>query len=93
MKYFYYDYESQALDPVALWREASFRDLITLHPVKHPHNLLSVHHFYKTLQYQTLSLDLVHRHYQIKQLCKDLPPHLRPHPTNKSDLSCSYFGA
>ena len=76
--YFVYDYSGEALNPVSLWTKSSFRNLISLHPIKDPQNMLSVHHFYKTLELEEAYKELHESAEYLNQLCKRLAPHVAP---------------
>ena len=52
--------------------------MITVHPVKNPDNMRSVHHFYKTVELQATFSDLQNTTRHLNQLCSSLPVHLQP---------------
>ena len=61
-----------------LWSKPIFRDIISLHPVKNPVNMLAIHHFYKTLEFEHQYEQLFDLTSYTNKLCKTLPEHLLP---------------
>lgn len=49
-----------------------------MHPVKDPHNMHAIHHFYKTLEVETRHEELLDLMSYTNILCRNLPPHLVP---------------
>lgn len=66
------------MNPVTLWTTPSFRNLITIHPLKQPGNMLSVHHFYKTLDLEEDYESLHKMADHLNKVCKQLSPHVAP---------------
>lgn len=63
---------------MTLWTKQSFQDLITVHPVKQPGSMLSVHHFYKSLDFQESYKNLRETADYLNRLCQLLPPDASP---------------
>lgn len=63
---------------MTLWTKPSFQNLITIHPIKNPENMLSVHHFYKTLDFEGDYESLHETADYLNKLCRQLPPHVSP---------------
>lgn len=63
---------------MTLWTKPVFQNLISIHPVKQPENMLSVHHFYKTLDFQEDYERLHETADYLNRLCKQLPAHAAP---------------
>lgn len=55
-----------------------FRELATVHPVKQPHNLYALHHFYKVIELSSLTATLQRLQKSIVSLCGKLPRSLYP---------------
>lgn len=72
------DYDSDALKPSTLWSDPVFKEIITVHPVKQPQNLYSIHHFYQVMEFQKTQQKLTELQTNIAILCKKLPPNLIP---------------
>ena len=53
---------------------------MTVHPVKIPENMRSIHHFYKTLEFEELYEELHNMSGYLNRLCDDLPNHVAPPP-------------
>ena len=70
------DYGSDALNPSTLWSDPIFKEIITVHPVKQPRNLYSIHHFYQVLEFQKTQRLLQELQTNVAALCKKLPPNL-----------------
>ena len=77
-QYFLFDYTGTTLNPVTLWTHPSLQHLITVHPVKLPANMLSVHHFYKSLEFQARYETVEKMAGELNRLCRDLQPHVAP---------------
>lgn len=75
---FHTDYAGDSLQPMNLWSKPIFRDIISLHPVKNPVNMLAIHHFYKTLEFEHQYERLFDLTSYTNKLCKTLPEHLLP---------------
>ncbi len=73
-----FDYTGAALNPVTLWTHPSLQHLITIHPIKLPANMLSVHHFYKTLDFEAKYEQVHAMADMLNGLCKQLPSHVAP---------------
>lgn len=86
-KYFFQDYTSAALSPQTLWHNPAFRDVITLHPVKQPEHLYTVHHFYEVVRARKVEQELQNLQTAIRGLCEKIPSRLWP-PWQAMD-SCS----
>ena len=87
---FFQDYKSDALNLSSLWSKEPFKEAITIHPVKQPANMYSIHHFYKIKEHSALWRKLQESEADIKALCGKLPAHLVPHQfINNTALSCS----
>lgn len=78
MNYFIQDYESAALRPTTLWGKPLFRQLITLHPIKRPEHMYSVHQFYTVLSRQATHKSLVNAQNTINEMCRKIPANLLP---------------
>ena len=82
---FHYDYTGKALSPKTLWAQQSkFKAAITVHPIKQPDNMLSLHHYYKRLEFEEslrISQQLATK---VNKICESLPPSLHPpsYPSN-----------
>ena len=76
--YFHFDYSGEILNPLQLWTSPRYQDMITVHPVKNPDNMRSVHHFYKTVELQAAFSQLQNMTLHLNQLCSSLPVHLQP---------------
>ena len=85
---FFPDYKSEALNVTTLWTKEAFREAITIHPVKQPENIFSIHHFYKTLEHSALEKQLVEKNVAIETLCKKLPANLVPLHPNRTAINC-----
>lgn len=73
------DYDAQSLNPVTLWTNPDLRKLISIHPIKNPHNMLSVHHFYKTLDFEVSYRETEEMADYINHLCEEeLPSYVAP---------------
>jgi hypothetical protein len=78
---FKFDYSGDTLTPPTLWTDPRLEELISVHPVKNPGNMQSLHHFYKSLAFQQ-SYDKLHNMVgNLNKLCKLLPPNLAPPPS------------
>ena len=86
-KYFFQDYTSAALSPQSLWHNPAFRDVITLHPIKQPEHLHTVHHFYEVVRARKVEEELQSLQRAIRGLCEKIPSRLWP-PWQVMD-SCS----
>ena len=86
---FYPDYHGDSLNYTTLWKKKVFKEVLTIHPVKKPENLLSIHHFYKTMEYKTLEKEIRRKSQDLSALCKHLPEDLVPPPSYKSGCSNS----
>ena len=73
---------------MSLWSKPLFRDAVSLHPVKDPHNMRAIHHFYKTLEFESRYEELFDLMSDTNSLCRSLPAHLVP-PAFIS-TGCSY---
>ena len=78
MHVFFYDYEQEALNPNSLWGLPQFQDAITVHPVKHEDSMRSIHHFYKTLEFEQGYERLTQLSEEVNRVCQSLPMHLLP---------------
>lgn len=77
-QYFYSDYSGASLNPITLWTQPSLRRLITIHPIKKPDNMLSLHHFYKSLEFEE-DYERLHKTTDyLNALCRELPPGMAP---------------
>ena len=76
--YFVQDYDSAALHPETLWGKPLFQRLITLHPIKQPEHIYSVHQYYTILSRQTIHKSLVEAQNTIVELCSKIPLFLLP---------------
>lgn len=86
---FFQDYKSEALNFSTLWSREAFKHAITIHPVKQPANVYSIHHYYKIREHIALQRDLQASEATIKALCAKLPAHLIPHSfINRTTFSC-----
>lgn len=65
---------------MTLWTKPEYQDLISVHPVKSPENMRAIHHFFATLEFETLHDELYNMSRALNRLCKSLPPHLLPPP-------------
>ena len=63
---------------MTLWTKPSFQNLITIHPIKNPENMLSLHHFYKTLDFEKDYENLYETADYLNKLCEQLPAHVTP---------------
>ena len=63
------DYDGGALDPKILWTKKSFQNYISIHPLKMPENMLSVHQFYTTLDFEEEFKDLLKVSDYLNYLC------------------------
>lgn len=61
-----------------MWTLPHLRSLITLHPIKNPHNMLSVHHFYKSLDLEEQYEDIHAAALYLNNLCRQLPAGVSP---------------
>ena len=77
-KYFIFDYHGDILRPLTLWTKPHFRELITVHPVKDPNNMRSLHHFFTTLEFESKYEELNGLVGYLNDLCETLPPHVAP---------------
>ena len=75
---FRFDYRGDSLQPLLLWTKHELQELITLHPVKNPDNMQSIHHFYKTLDFENMYEELYNMSSVLNALCKSLPANLSP---------------
>lgn len=75
---FHTDYAGDSLQPLNLWSKPVFRDIISLHPVKNPVNMLAIHHFYKTLEFEHQYERLFDLTSYTNKLCESLPQNLLP---------------
>lgn len=75
---FKFDYNGDTLTPTTLWTDPRLEELITVHPVKNPDNMRSLHHFYKSLEFKDTYNNLYTMVTYINSLCKLLPPSLAP---------------
>ena len=55
-----------------------FREIVSMHPVKDPHNMKAIHHFYKTLEFEERYEELFDLMSYTNQLCRSLPDSLVP---------------
>ena len=55
-----------------------FREIVSMHPVKDPRNMLSIHHFYKILEFEKKHEELFDLMSYTNNLCRSLPLHLVP---------------
>ena len=77
-QYFLFDYTKVSLNPVTLWTTPDLQKAITIHPVKKPANMLSLHHFYKALEFKH-DYEAIHAMAEyLNRLCSQLPPHTSP---------------
>ena len=72
------DYNSDALKPSVLWSNPSFKEIISVHPVKQPQSMYSIHHFYQVLEFQKVQRTLQTLQTNIATLCNKLPSTLAP---------------
>lgn len=77
-QYFLFDYDGQSLNPMTLWTSPIFKRVITIHPIKNLNNMLSLHHFYKTLEFESDYKNLHQMADYLNDLCKQLPPYASP---------------
>ena len=68
--FFIQDYNQDALKPSTFWYSPMFRDLLTVHPIKEPENLRSLHHFYRVVEFRNEQEKLQRLQGDIKTLCK-----------------------
>ena len=79
-QYFQFDYHGDILNAMVLWSNPYYQDLISIHPVKNPDNMLSIHHFFKTVDFEELYEELDEMAHEINDICLTLPVHLVPPP-------------
>lgn len=86
---FYYDYIAEALKSHTLWSHKSkFKRAITVHPIKQPENMLSLHHYYKRLEFEEAYKRALELAAKVNKLCEYLPPSLLPpSPATNCQLS------
>lgn len=84
MTVFHYDYFKEATNVNTLWSLSKFKEAITVHPIKLSENMLSLHHFYKRLEFEESYMRSVQLAAKVNKLCESLPASLRPpsYPTN-----------
>lgn len=80
-RYFKFDYTGATLDPATFWSERDVQELITVHPIKDPMSMYALHHFFKTLNFQTSYRKLQAMVYSLNDLCTTLKPHSAPPST------------
>ena len=92
---FHTDYSGDSLRPLGLWSKPVFREIVSLHPVKDQRNMLSIHHFYKTLEFERQYEELFDLMSYTNDLCRSLPHHLVPPAfvsTGRCNLQISFGG-
>ena len=77
-QYFYTDYIGESLDTQTLWSNPELRDIITIHPIKDPSHVYSLHLFYRTLDYEELFFKKQSVERSLSSLCEALPNDLVP---------------
>jgi len=77
-----------ALKPADLWSSKPLSHAITLHPVKVPENMHSVHHYYKTVELMEAKQKLLLVEQQVKEACLKVSPKLSPPGMQISNTSC-----
>ena len=77
-QYFYTDYIGESLDTQTLWSKPELRDIITIHPIKDPSHVYSLHLFYRTLDYEELFFKKQSVERSLSSLCEALPNDLVP---------------
>ena len=55
-----------------------FKDMVTIHPIKDPNHLHSLHLFYRTLDYEELFFEKQAIEKSLASLCQSLPSDLVP---------------
>ena len=85
---FYFDYKGASLNPLTLWSKAQLQRVITIHPIKDPNVMRSVHHFYKTVYFELHYSKLSALATDINHLCSLLPSELAP-PYSVLTAGCS----
>ncbi|KAL5497576.1 hypothetical protein EMCRGX_G014073 [Ephydatia muelleri] len=78
MDVFFYDYFNKATKVNTLWSLPEFKKAITVHPIKQPDNMRSLHHFYKRLDFEESYKWSMQLASKVNQLCTSLPPSLHP---------------
>lgn len=78
MDVFFYDYIGNAIKVDTLWSRPEFKRAITVHPIKQPDNMLSVHHFYKRLDFEESYKQTLQLASKVNKVCESLPPSLHP---------------
>ena len=61
-----------------MWQNPVFKDLITLHPIKKPEHLYTVHHYYKVMQARLVQEGLKDIETGINDMCEKIPSNLAP---------------
>jgi chondroitin sulfate synthase len=89
-QYFYTDYVGESLDTKTLWTKPEFRDVITIHPIKDPDHVRSLHLFYQTLDFEEVFLRKQILERSLSSVCRDLPPNLVPPSFRETECAVEF---
>lgn len=76
------------MKPEELWSSKPLSQAITVHPVKIPDNMRSVHHYYKTIELMEAKQKLLLAEQQVRDVCLQVSPKLSPPGMQINNASC-----